>query len=197
VILWGRSEAPLAEAVARGDAAHYFAADLADPDSVERLTSECQALATPIDGFVHCAGVWTPETLVDVDPSTIARHIQSVSIAAALCLRSAVRLMTAGGPIVQIAAASAKPGFSDTALNIMAKRAQDGLAEGLIRELRGTPMRVTTIYPDSIGANDSPSVSRGDAISYDDLATVIRFALEAPASAHIQEIVLTARNSGR
>ncbi|MBL7660656.1 hypothetical protein INQ28_30680, partial [Escherichia coli] len=69
--------------------------------------------------------------------------------------------------------------------------------EGLIRELRGTPMRVTTIYPDSIGANDSPSVSRGDAISYDDLATVIRFALEAPASAHIQEIVLTARNSGR
>ncbi|WP_163364880.1 hypothetical protein, partial [Escherichia coli] len=71
-----------------------------------------------------------------------------------------------------IAAASAKPGFSDTALNIMAKRAQDGHAEGLIRELRGTPMRVTTIYPDSIGANDSPSVSRGDAISYDDLATV-------------------------
>ena len=121
-----------------------------------------------------------------------------MTTSAALCVRGAARrLAERDGRIVLVAAAAAKPGFADTALNVLAKRAVDGLHEGMLRELRGTRCLLTTIYPDAINSAGSAAVEAGDAMSYGDVASTILFAMTVAPTMHVQEIVVTARNTGR
>ena len=77
------------------------------------------------------------------------------------------------------------------------ERALDGLQEGLSKELRDRSIRVSSIYPNSIAAPGSEAVLAGTAMSQVDVASAILFAVNAPDSMDVDELVLTARRTGR
>ena len=79
----------------------------------------------------------------------------------------------------------------------ISERAQDGLHEGLVRELAGSGIRFTTVYPDNIRAAGSEAVTSGEAMSYDDVADVIMWVLNASPTVWIQEILMTSPNHPR
>jgi NAD(P)-dependent dehydrogenase (short-subunit alcohol dehydrogenase family) len=198
VVIWGRTETKLRQAVREGAAVGYHVADLSAPDAVEQAFAAFDKEYGGLDGLVHCAGAWIPGSLCELEPAVLLRHLGAVATSAMLCARAAAhRLVARGGCIVLVAAASGKPGFADTALNVLAKRAVDGLQHGLAHELKGSSCRLTTVYPDSIASADSESVRSGNAMSYCDLARVILFALHAPPTTHVQEILVTAGTTGR
>ncbi|HKP90632.1 MAG TPA: SDR family oxidoreductase [Thermoleophilaceae bacterium] len=198
VTLWGRDESRLGRVADEigGQAARV---DLAVGEQVEEGVSALAAQGPTVSLVVHCAGVWTPGTIAELDAGVIRTHLDAMVLGSCLAARAALRLFlgASDGHFVQIAAASAKPGFPETALNMAAKRAQDGLQEGLTRELRGGDVRLTTLYPDSIAEAASDAVATGAAMSAADVADAVLFAVDAAATVHVDEIVLTAPRTGR
>jgi NADP-dependent 3-hydroxy acid dehydrogenase YdfG len=198
VTVWGRSADRVRAVVDGGEAAAWRAVDVADPESVAAGTGALRADRGHVSLIVHCAGIWTPGTLSEVDVAVIRQHIDAIVLGSVLVARSAGELIgSEPGQFVHVAAASAKPGFPDTALNTLAKRAQDGLHEGLTRELRGTDLRITAVYPDSVGEESSASVAAGNAMTYGDVADAVLYAATCSPTVVPSEIVLTARNTGR
>ena len=198
VEVWGHAEAPLAQVVEEGDARSFQVVDIADPDNIYAAGTRAASGEVPVSLVVHTAGIWTPGDLVDVTPEKVGVHLGVVVAGSVHIARMAVLLFGDDpGHLVQIAAASAKPGFGDTALNKLAKRALDGLQEGLSKELRDRSVRVSSIYPNSIAAPGSEAVLAGTAMSQVDVASAILFAVNAPDSMDVDELVLTARRTGR
>jgi NAD(P)-dependent dehydrogenase (short-subunit alcohol dehydrogenase family) len=180
------------------------ALDLGDAAAVETATNDLVSLAQTFQVVVNAAGVWTDGALTKLRPADIERHLSAVVAGSINAARAAISMLAGDGVFVQIAAASAKPGYADTALNTLAKRAQDGLQEALVRELRlaqpvGAPKRVrmTTIYPDFIAPQGTEAVAMGAAMSYEDVAETIMFVIGASPTVDVREIVLTAPNGGR
>lgn len=197
-MIWGRNKDRLEQVVSEKSASIYRVVDIADISQVSSAYQDYKNTFGIPSAVVHCAGIWIPGKLVDIDPQAISNHIQTIGIGSIAVIRGAIQIMQEqGGKIIQVAAASAKPGFVDTALNTIAKRTQDGIQESLSRELRGSKIFITTIYPDSIASQTKASVKEGRAMSYDDVANTIVFVLESGHTVHIQEIVLTAPNTGR
>lgn len=191
-LVWGRSVEKLKETVAAGDAAAWMQVDVTSAKQIETAFAQAVERYGRPTGLVHCAGIWTPGKLEEVTEATAIAHLTSVVLGTVLCVRQALRVMHGNdGRIVQIAAASAKAGFSETALNMIAKRAQDGLQEGLATEIKGSGIRLTTVYPDNIGKPGSDKVIGGKAMSYDDVAAAVLWALEAPDTTWVQEILMT------
>lgn len=198
VIVWGRSKERLQAAVNAGYAKEIAVVNLGDATAVERAVAALQRSGSIPTLVVHTAGVWTDGALSEVSADDLSAHLSSIIDGSVNVARAALRLFGAGpGHFVQIAAASAKSGYPDTALNTLAKRVQDGLQEGLSRELRASEIRLTTIYPDSIAAAGSELVTSGQAMSYHDVADAVTYAVQASLSVDVDEIVLTARRTGR
>jgi len=198
VEVWGHGEAPLAQAVADGDAVSFQVVDVGSPESIYAAGIRAASADIPPTLVVHTAGIWTPGDLAEVTPEKVGTHLAVVVAGSVHIARMSLALFGHGpGHLVQIAAASAKPGFGDTALNKLAKRALDGLQEGLAKELRDTSIRVSSIYPNAIAAPGSEAVLEGTAMSHSDVASAILFAVNAPDSMDVDELVLTARRTGR
>ncbi|MFL4951498.1 SDR family oxidoreductase [Streptomyces sp. MMS24-I31] len=198
VTVWGRSEDRVRAVVDGGEAAAWRAVDVADPDGVGAGVEALRTERGDVSLVVHCAGIWTAGSLGELDVSVIRQHIDAIVLGSVLIARSARTLIgSEPGQFIHVAAASAKPGFPDTALNTLAKRAQDGLHEGLTREFRGSELRITAVYPDSVGEAGSSSVAAGNAMTYGDVADAIVYASSCSPTVVPSEIVLTARNTGR
>ncbi|MGW9211308.1 SDR family NAD(P)-dependent oxidoreductase [Embleya sp. NPDC055664] len=198
VTVWGRSAPALEETVRAGGAQEWRSVDVANADAVAAGVAALSADADPVGLVVHCAGIWTPGALHELTVQALRAHLDAVVLGSVLIARATHTLIgDHPGHFVQVAAASAKPGFPDTALNQLAKRAQDGLHEGLTRELRHSAIRVTTIYPDSVAADNSSAVASGSAMSYSDVADAILYAVGSATSVVPSELVLTAPGSGR
>jgi NADP-dependent 3-hydroxy acid dehydrogenase YdfG len=204
VRLWGRTSSGLAAQVDLGTASAYDLLDIADATAVDEGTDELLATGHSFGVVVNTAGTWTPGDLSELASVDIERHLLSVVNGGVHAARAAIRLLGDDGVYVQVAAACARPGYPDTALNTLAKRAQDGLQEALVRELRRLPrpsadgrVRVTTIYPDTIAPEGTDAVVSGMAMTYEDVARAVMFAIHAPRTVDIREITLTAPNSGQ
>lgn len=198
VTIWGRDESRLDGVIATGDAKQRDVVDIGDPTSVADGVARLNTEAPNISVIVHCAGMWTPGSLAEIGVDALVNHVRTIVTGSLLVAKAAITLVgDRPGRFVQIAAASAKPGFVDTAVNTAGKRAQDGMHEGLTRELKNTKLRITTIYPNSIAAASSDSVRSGKAMSYDDVAAAVVFAVTAADTVSINEIVLTAPGTGR
>lgn len=198
VSVWGRTEEKLRAAVHERLAVRYEVVDLADAAAVESAARELLRQDTRPSLLVHCAGVWTGGMLGDVGSVELITHLRSIVEGSVNVARAALTVFGEdAGHFVQVAAAAAKSGYPDTALNTLAKRAQDGLQEGLSRELRKGRIKISTIYPDSIADAESESVKSGTAMSYGDVADAVVFAVTASDSMDVEELILTARRSGR
>lgn len=92
----------------------FFEQDVGDPASWESLERYVTGKFGKLDGLVNNAGIYRPDTIVETSIATF-REIMRVNVEGTLLgCQSALRLMTAGGSIVNIASAAAmRPGPTD------------------------------------------------------------------------------------
>jgi NADP-dependent 3-hydroxy acid dehydrogenase YdfG len=195
-IIWGTNEEKLKSVVQSGGASSYRVVDVSEYEQVaegfKELSEEYNLL-----GVVHAAGIWTGGDLVNLDPQEIKKLVDIITLGSTWVCREAVKTFSEnGGKIVLIAAASGKSGFEDSALNTLAKRSMDGLQEALSREIKNLKIKLTTIYPDSISDNEE-AIKKGDSMSYQDVTEAILFALNAPSSMQVREMIITSLNTTR
>lgn len=114
-----------------------FAADAADPASVERLFDAAEARLGPIDVVVYNAGARTRGRLEELDPAAVERAIAISAFGGFLAVQQAARRMVprGTGAVLLTGATASVKGFPLSAAFAMGKFALRGLAQSAAREL--------------------------------------------------------------
>jgi NADP-dependent 3-hydroxy acid dehydrogenase YdfG len=195
LFLAGRPSSRL-DAVAERLGASTWPMDLADPDSIPAVVEPIVEL----DVLIHNAGVAYPgrvaETTVDQWRATMAVNVIG---AVALTLELLPALRAAGGHVVFINSGSginASPGLASYSSSKFALR---GFADSLRNDEAG--LRVTSVHPGRIAtemqqdlrAYEGRDYHPADFLSAQTVAEVTADAVNAPADAHIHEVVVRPR----
>jgi 3-oxoacyl-[acyl-carrier protein] reductase len=133
----------------------FVAADLGDPDDVERLATEA-GLIEGYDAFVSNAGVGMDGLLTLISPDTIQKGIQVNLTAPLLLARTCVKgMLEKGGSLVFVGSVAAKTGFSGLAAYGATKAGLFGLSRGLAREYGVRGIRSNCVLPGFIATDMS------------------------------------------
>ena len=159
LVLNARGEEDLARVAAacerRGARVAWLAADVAEPDTAERLASRAVESFGRLDGWVNNAAVAHFCALLDV-PGAEVRRVLDVDVLAALAgmQAAAPRLRDAGGGvIINVASVLARATVPWMGPYNAAKHAVDALSSTLRQELRATgdsSISVCTLLPSTI-----------------------------------------------
>lgn len=114
-----------------------FAADAADPASVEHLFDGAEARLGPIDVVVYNAGARMRGRLEELDPAAVERALAVSAFGGFLVVQQAARRMVprGTGAILLTGATASVKGFPLSAPFAMGKFALRGLAQSAAREL--------------------------------------------------------------
>jgi short-subunit dehydrogenase len=146
VALVARSEAPLRELAAKlGGTAHPT--DLLDAAQAATLVQRVEDEAGPVDVLVNNAGIGATGALWELAPDEIERTVRlNLAVPLELCRQAIPRMLRRGGGhlvnVASLAAVAAVPGMTHYA------GTKAGLAHAssaLRLELRGLPIKVTTV----------------------------------------------------
>jgi glucose 1-dehydrogenase len=147
------AERVVERAAAAGSRAVAVAADVADPDEVDRLFAAAAELG-PVTGLVNNAGLTAYlADLADTPVDVIRRVVDVNLLGALLCARRAAQVMSrrrggAGGAIVNVSSAAATLGSPHEYVHYAAAKAGvDALTVGLAKELAGDGIRVNAVAP--------------------------------------------------
>ena len=135
-------------------------ADLLDPEQLGHLVHRVEDEAGPVDVLVNNAGLLVSTTLWQTDADRLAAQVQLNLVAPLELYRQAIpRMLRRGGghlvSVASLAALAATPGMTAYAAT------KAGLAHGtsaLRSELRGLPIRVTTVM---VGGVPTDMLSHG------------------------------------
>lgn len=149
VTVMGRSKAPLAEAVAGGDAAGYFVADATDQRALHEGLQQAAAKRGAIDILVANAGGAESAPFAGTDPEMFRRLFElntlSVVHAAHEVLGS---MVTRGfGRIVAVASTAGLKGYGYVTAYCASKHATVGLVRSLAVETAKTGVTVNAVCP--------------------------------------------------
>ncbi|MHB1066135.1 MAG: SDR family oxidoreductase [Candidatus Nanopelagicales bacterium] len=192
VVLGGRREERLAEAVARLGAgnATAVAMDVQSPDDCRRLVAEAVASFGRLDAIVPNAGIGLYGSILDHSDAEVERMMHTNYDGTVWAVRAAVPAMletTGGGDIVIVSSVAGLRGGGDEAVYAGTKSAQVGLAGALDRELREQGIRVTAICPAGVGTEFAVGTGRIDNdprfaewLTADDVAHAITTVLQQP-----------------
>ncbi|GJD93126.1 SDR family oxidoreductase [Methylobacterium iners] len=145
LVLAGRRPDPLevvaSEARAQGVEAHAVAADVADPQAVERLFARVHETFGRLDFLFNNAGLFAPSVPIDELPLAQWRAVVNVNLTGAfLCTQGAFRLMKAqeprGGRIINNGSISAHAPRPNAAAYTATKHAVTGLTKATILDGR-------------------------------------------------------------
>jgi NAD(P)-dependent dehydrogenase (short-subunit alcohol dehydrogenase family) len=127
-----------------------FAADAADPASVQDLFATVDAQIGPPDVVIYNASGRLRGPLVDLDPSAVRSAIEVTAFGAFLVVQQAARRMVPAGrgAILLTGATAGLKGFSGSATFAMGKFALRGLAQSAARELGPKGIHVAHIVVD-------------------------------------------------
>lgn len=140
-------------AAAAGPRSVAVAADVSDPDEVDRLFAAAAAAELgPVTGLVNNAGLTAHiGDLADTPVAAIRQVLDVNLLAAILCARRAAQVMSRGGAIVNISSAAATIGSAHEYVHYAAAKAGvDALTVGLAKELAGDGIRVNAVSPGTI-----------------------------------------------
>ncbi|MDO8308773.1 MAG: SDR family oxidoreductase [Actinomycetota bacterium] len=192
VVLGGRREERLAEAVARLGASNAKAVtmDVQSPDDCRRLVAEAVASFGRLDAIVPNAGIGLYGSILDHSDAEVERMMHTNYDGTVWAVRAAVPAMletTGGGDIVIVSSVAGLRGGGDEAVYAGTKFAQVGLAGALDRELREKGIRVTAICPAGVGTEFAVGTGRVDNdprfaewLTADDVAHAITTVLQQP-----------------
>jgi NAD(P)-dependent dehydrogenase (short-subunit alcohol dehydrogenase family) len=149
VTVIGRSEAPLREAVAAGDAAGCGMADVTDAVEVKREITAAEAARGPIAILINNAGSVESGPFIKADPS-VFRAMWNVHLMGAVHASQAVlpgMIERGFGRIVNIASTAGLKGYAYVTAYCAAKHALVGLTRALAAETATRGVTVNAVCP--------------------------------------------------
>ena len=149
VTVIGRSEAPLREAVAAGEAAGCGVADVTDVVELKRQVTAAEAARGPIAILINNAGSAESGPFIKADPS-VFRTMWNVHLMGAVYATQAVlpgMLERGFGRIVNVASTAGLKGYAYVSAYCAAKHALVGLTRALAAETATRGVTVNAVCP--------------------------------------------------
>ena len=204
LVLAARTESELEEVaagiLATGQKAVIVPTDLTRPDQVHALAARVEKEFGGVDILINNAGGAIFRPVIETSESEFERTIE-------LNLTSVFRLTRAllpgmlarrRGHIVMIASTAARRGFANGSAYVAAKFGLNGFAQSLFYEVRGSGLRVTTLFPSSVNTdlmrNLGPGQNLDRMIQAEDIALAVLAALRTDDRATIKEIEVWGTN---
>jgi len=149
VTVIGRTEAPLREAVAAGEAAGCGVADVTDVVEVQRQITAAEAARGPIAILINNAGSVESGPFIKADPS-VFRAMWDVHLMGAVYATQAVlpgMIERGFGRIVNVASTAGLKGYAYVSAYCAAKHALVGLTRALAAETAARGVTVNAVCP--------------------------------------------------
>jgi len=200
--LAGRTKEPLVELVKNGVSCEDLATlcDVTREEDVVQLVQATVAEFGRLDAVVCTAGVGSFGATTDVTLESWEAQIATNLTGTFLVCREALKIMLPqkSGHIVNVLSVGSKIVFPGAAAYCASKWGAYGLTKALAEEVRREGIRVTALIP---GATDTPfwdanpgGPDKSLMLKPESVGQAIRYALEAPEDASIDEIMLLPRN---
>ena len=146
VILLGRTLAKLERVAAEiGAAATAIECDVASPDAVKAAFAAIAAAHPRIDVLINNAAVFEPFLVADATDEQILRAIGTNVAGPILCTRAAIKLLGAGGQIINLSSESVDMHFPHLTIYQTTKAAVERFSRSMHHELEPAGIRVTTV----------------------------------------------------
>jgi NAD(P)-dependent dehydrogenase (short-subunit alcohol dehydrogenase family) len=178
-----------------------FVCDLSDPPSIRAAANQIAALHPDIDILVNNGAQFTSGSLEGHTDEQIMAVVNSAVTGTMMLTRELLPLLKsrARADIHNVVSMSGLQYARLTGASLpfrAAKAAQDGFTQGLVEELAGTSVRITSIYPGIIEDVSPTTVEwnrpreAGEGLSNKDVVDTILYALSAPANVSLRQIVI-------
>ena len=182
-----------------------LALDVTDPESCERFVEEAVAQLGGLDVLVNAAGLavgrdpfW--DSTEEDERVVLETNVNGLIRMTRLCLAH----LRDGGHIVNIGSVAGRQAYEKGSLYVTSKFAVRGFTYALREDLLGRPIRLTTVDPGLVQTDFSRVRFRGDeeqaaavyrgvqAMTPDDIAECVLFALSRPPHVNVDELVVKA-----
>jgi 3-hydroxy acid dehydrogenase/malonic semialdehyde reductase len=182
-----------------------LALDVTESDSCERFVEEAVERLGGLDVLVNAAGLalgrepfW--ESSEEDERIVIETNVNGLIRMTRLCLSH----LRDGGHIVNIGSVAGRQAYEQGSLYVASKFAVRGFTYALREDLLGRPIRLTTVDPGLVETDFSRVRFRGDeeqaaavyrgveAMTPDDVAECVLFALTRPPHVNVDELVVKA-----
>ena len=175
----------------RGAAVSGFVTDVSRAQEVERLLEHAIAAGNSVDAVVHCAGVVHPGPLEHISAESAARQVEINLLGTIYIARTFLPYFRkrGRGHLILMASMGAIAPMPNETIYCATKFGVRGFGLALALELRGTPVRVTVVCPDSVRTpqlrrealeNGSPLAFANRLLTADAVAGAIRQAILRP-----------------
>ncbi len=188
-----------------GDAVVALRLDVTDPDSCAEFAEQAVSALGGLDILVNNAGLALgrdpfTESNEEDERTVLETNVNAVLRLTRLCLPH----LRDGGHIVNLGSIAGRQAYPNGAVYVTSKFAVRGFTYALREDLLGRPIRVTLVDPGLVETDFSSVRFRGDtdtakavyagveAITPDEIADCILFALTRPAHVNVDEIVVKA-----
>ena len=180
--------------------------DVTDPPSCERFVEHVVAeLGGGLDILVNAAGLALGRDPFDASTEADEHTVLETNVNGLIRMtRLCLPRLRDGGHIVNIGSVAGRQAYPNGSLYITAKFAVRGFTYALREDLLGRPIRVTTVDPGLVETDFSLVRFRGDAqkaaavyagvtaMTPDDIAECVLFALTRPPHVNVDELVVKA-----
>ena len=180
--------------------------DVTDPDSCVHFVEEAVAALDGLDVLVNAAGLAVgrdpfDRSSEDDEDVVLETNVHGLIRMTRLCLPH----LADDGHIVNIGSVAGRQAYENASLYVTSKFAVRGFTYALREDLLGRPIRITTVDPGLVETDFSLVRFRGDpekaravyegveAMTPDDVAECIVFALTRPPHVNVDEVVVKAR----
>ena len=181
--------------------------DVTHPSSCEAFVERVVAALDGVDVLVNAAGLALGRDPFDASSEddeevVLETNVHGLIRMTRLCLPH----LRDGGHVVNLGSVAGRQAYPNGALYVTSKFAVRGFTYALREDLLGRPIRITTVDPGLVETEFSLVRFRGDAetaasvyagvkaMTPDDIAECIVFALTRPAHVNVDEIVVKALN---
>jgi short-subunit dehydrogenase len=195
LLLLARDDARAAELAERFPGADTIAADLADPDAVDRLVG----LPARLDSVLHIAGIVELAPVAELDTHHLREQLDVNLVSPALLTRACLPAVRAArGVVVFVNSAAGLVAGASWAAYAASKFGLRALADALRAEEQGNGVRVTTVFPSRTATPMQEKVHEQEGSTYDSslwispdtVAATILHVLDLPGDATIPEVTV-------
>jgi 3-hydroxy acid dehydrogenase/malonic semialdehyde reductase len=179
--------------------------DVTDPESCERFVQEANEVLSGIDILVNAAGLALGRDPFDLSTEADEHTVLETNVNGLIRMtRLFLPHLRDYGHIVNMGSIAGRQAYPNGALYVTSKFAVRGFTYALREDLLGRPIRITTVDPGLVETDFSLVRFRGDseaartvyegvrAMTPDDIAECVVFAVTRPAHVNVDEIVVKA-----
>ena len=189
-----------------GDGSITLALDVTDPESCSAFVARTVEELGGVDILVNAAGLALGRDPFDDSTEDDERIVLETNVTGLIRMtRLALPHVGDGGHLVFIGSVAGRQAYPNASLYVTSKFAVHGFTRALREDLLGRPIRITNVAPGLVGGTEFSNVRfRGDqeqaravyegveAMTPEDIAECIVFALTRPQRVNVDELVVKA-----